>query len=208
MTQQGRAEQMSSTLRRTFSFLISVAALTIVWITLSPSPDKVAGGGTGVAARDSMPAPGTRVSPHETTEIVTHAGRIAIEYGRPFKRGRKIWGGLVPWRQWWMPGADEATLLRTDHPIVLDVLPLSAGEYSLYMWVDPERPQLIVNRQVGQSHKEYNSVHDVGRVELIMADRSNAVEQLTFVLTEKGVKAGTLSLQWDKVTYSVAFESR
>src|SRR5262249_54068213 len=39
---------------------------------------------------------------------------VGIEYGQPQRRGRDIWGVLVPWNREWMPGADESTTLTTD----------------------------------------------------------------------------------------------
>ena len=107
-----------------------------------------------------------------------------------------------------MPGADEATLLRIDRSIVIGDLSVPAGEYTLYMWVDAENPKLIVNRQVGQDHKSYDSSQDLGRVDLIMADLDRVVDQLTFVIQEGHEQTGTLSLLWDRTKFSVDFASK
>src|SRR6185503_3342613 len=64
-------------------------------------------------------------SPHETTSAVIDGSRVTITYGRPFTKDpksgepRKIWGGLVPWDKAWRTGADEATLLITQKPLVI-----------------------------------------------------------------------------------------
>ena len=58
-----------------------------------------------------------RLSPHETATFQVDGCHIAITYGRPSKRGRVIWGGLVRWDRWWMPGADEATIVRANAPM-------------------------------------------------------------------------------------------
>lgn len=199
---------LSATLRRLVLVVLSVVALAVVSITLLPAPAKVARSRAAVENQEGTAVPARRPSPHETTEIVTKSGRIAIEYGRPFKRGRKIWGELVPWMRWWMPGADEATILRSDHRMVIGDLSVPAGEYTLYMWVDPEKPKLIVNRQVGQSHHDYDSSQDVGRVDLIRTGLDTVVDQMTFVLEESGQKSGTISLLWDRNMFSVHFVSR
>src|SRR5271168_2452727 len=65
-----------------------------------------------------------RISPHETTSAVIDGDRVTIVYGRPYTKDhktgemRKIWGGLVPYGEVWRTGADEATLLITQKPIL------------------------------------------------------------------------------------------
>ena len=36
---------------------------------------------------------------------------VTVDYGRPNVKGRKIWGGLVPYGKVWRTGADEATTI-------------------------------------------------------------------------------------------------
>src|SRR6185436_4571995 len=77
-----------------------------------------------------------RVSPHETHAFVVDDSHITFNYGRPSKRGRTIWGGLVPWGRWWMPGADEATIITTDRALTFGKLTMPAGDHTLSMWPD------------------------------------------------------------------------
>ena len=37
-----------------------------------------------------------RASPHETAKATIDGAMITVEYGRPYVKGRKIMGGLVP----------------------------------------------------------------------------------------------------------------
>ena len=84
-----------------------------------------------VAVVGSALAQRTRVSPRGTVEAHVDGASISMEYGRPYKRGRVIWGSLVPWNHWWMPGSDESTTITTD----------AAGElvpsYSVRRWNPP-----------------------------------------------------------------------
>src|SRR4249919_556858 len=91
---------------------------------------------TPISAQQRNPLPwAQRASPHERHSFVVDESKITIEYGRPFKRGRVIWGGLRPWGQWWMPGADEATTMITTGVLVIGPLTVPAGEHTLYMMV-------------------------------------------------------------------------
>ena len=58
-------------------------------------------------------------SPHETVSAVVDGAKVGITYGRPYMRGRKIIGGLVPYGRVWRTGADESTTLTTDAPLVI-----------------------------------------------------------------------------------------
>ena len=107
-----------------------------------------------------------RASPHDTVKAVIDGGNVPITYGRPFAKGRKIFGGLVPYGQVWRTGADEATILETDKMLMLGPLHLNPGKYSLYSLVDDKTWKLVVNKQVGQWGTEYQQGQDLGRVDM------------------------------------------
>ena len=50
-----------------------------------------------------------RISPQATVTYKADELDLKIEYSRPYKKGREIFGGLVPYNQYWRTGADEAT---------------------------------------------------------------------------------------------------
>ena len=78
-----------------------------------------------------------RISPHETVSKVIDGNRVMIVYGRPYTKdpdtgqNRKIWGDLVPFGEVWRTGADEATLLITQKPIIIGGATIPAGAYTL-----------------------------------------------------------------------------
>jgi hypothetical protein len=156
---------------------------------------------TGQGERRDRP----RISPHETTNAVVDGNRMTIVYGRPSMRGRKIWGGLVRWGSTWTPGADEATLITTARPILMEGRAIPAGTYSLYVLVDPDRPQLILNTQTGQWHTVYTPSKDLVRVNLRREMLSAPVEQLTLAIHAVPDGGGTLGISWDTTRYLVRF---
>src|SRR6185503_2921907 len=112
-----------------------------------------------------------------STAIATVNGvRIAIEYGRPSKRGRDIWGALVPWNREWMPGADEATTLTTNVPMRIGDINLAPGDYTFYLEPRADRVQLLVSKDVGQFHTVFDSQAVIGRAEMTMAKRTDRLE--------------------------------
>ncbi len=147
-----------------------------------------------------------RLSPRDTVHAQIDGATINIEYGRPYKRGRTIWGSLVPWNHWWMPGADEASSITTDHPIVFaDTLTMPAGEHTIYTQPGPDEFKLTISKETGQFHTQYHPNLDLGSVSMTLKKLSEPVEQLTFLVEPREGGGGTFKLVWDDREYSVPF---
>jgi hypothetical protein len=92
---------------------------------------------TTIACQSESEDPTTdrRKSPIAIAQV-NHEGTYAkIVYGQPYKRGRVIFGDLVPYGEVWRTGANETTELPlyTDVKIAdvtVDIMPISAmGKY-------------------------------------------------------------------------------
>jgi len=153
-------------------------------------------------------AQGRRASPHERTPAVTIGGSdMFIEYGRPYTRGRKIFGSLIRWDEVWCPGADEATYLSTSKPLKFSNLTVPAGKYSL--WIQPTEDvwTLIVNSEWDTFHTAHRSRTDIGKVPMQKETLPDTVEQLTFTIepTNAGAAAGRITMSWATTRVSVPF---
>jgi Protein of unknown function (DUF2911) len=162
-----------------------------------------------------------RLSPHETISSVIGGDRVMLVYGRPYTKSphtgeiRKIWGGLVPYGQVWRTGADEATLLVVQKPIILGGAAIPAGCYSVWTLPnDDGTAKLIINKQIGQWGEDlrtpknvYDEANDVARVDLKKSDLDDSVDQFTMSIEkDPDVKGGGLiKLKWEKTQYAVAF---
>lgn len=56
-------------------------------------------------------------SPRDTLNVTIQKSNISIDYSRPYKRGRKIFGGVIPYDSVWRTGASSATVLTLQNPI-------------------------------------------------------------------------------------------
>lgn len=117
--------------------------------------------------------------------------RIAISYGQPHARGRRIEGGLIPRDSVWRFGANQSTTLHTDVDLVLDTLRLRRGDYALYIQRTASAWQLIVNRGTGRWGTDYEPGDDVGRVALTARTRQEAEESLTIYLVPDAPRPGS-----------------
>jgi len=162
-----------------------------------------------------------RISPHEVISQVISNDRIVIIYGRPYTKAprtgeiRKIWGGLVPYGKIWRTGADEATMMTTEVPIVMGGATIPAGAYSIWLLPNADgTAKLIVNKQVGQWgvdeqgwHKVYDEANDVVRADMKKSDLPVSVDQFTIAIEADPDVAGggLIELKWEKTQYTVGF---
>jgi hypothetical protein len=130
-----------------------------------------------------------------------------VDYGRPRKRGREIFGNVVPWGQVWRTGANAATQLVVSRDIVIGSLVVPAGTYTLWTLPTASGWQLIVNRQFGQWGTEYDAARDLGRVPMTVVSLAEPVENCTIAIEAQGA-GGLLSVLWDRTWAHVPFTVR
>jgi hypothetical protein len=156
-----------------------------------------------------------RISPHETISKAIDGDRIMIVYGRPYTKdpttgqNRKIWGELVPYGEVWRTGADEATLLITQKPIVIGETTIPAGAYTL--WTLPNEDgtaKWIINKQVGQwgiGPGSYDQEHDLVRIDLQKETLDAPVDQFTISIAKNPSGGGVLKMMWESTAFSIPF---
>jgi hypothetical protein len=163
-----------------------------------------------LAAPAVAPAQTPRPSPDARVSRIVDGSRVTIIYGRPYMKGRKIWGELNPFGKVWRLGANEATLVVSQAPLEVGGAQVPAGAHSLYMLpLEDGSAKLIINRQIGQWGLEYDEKQDVARVDLKKETVSPAVEQLTIGVEKNPAGGGGLiTIAWDTLKYSVPFTVR
>jgi hypothetical protein len=144
-------------------------------------------------------------SPRDTTRATVAGAHLLVDYGRPSMRGRKIWGGLVPWDKWWRTGANAATTFVTDKPLAFGSLVVPAGTYTLYSVPRKSGPWLlVVNKQNGQWGTEYHQDSDLVRIPMTTAAVSSPVEKFAINIVPDA-SGGAIQLVWDTTEASASF---
>src|SRR4051812_3293988 len=154
-----------------------------------------------------------RLSPHETISTVVDGNRVTVSYGRPYSKDpksgepRKIWGKLVPWGKAWRMGADEATLLTTQKPIILGDQEIPAGAYTLYMVPDESgTSKIAVSKNVGGWGVPVDEKNDLVRIDLKKEPLDKPTDQFAMSLDKNPDGGGVLKLFWEDSQYSVPFK--
>lgn len=128
---------------------------------------------------------------YEEDASLSGPSRIAISYGQPHARGRKVEGGLVPLDTVWRFGANMATTLHTDVDITLGELKLPRGDYTLFILYARTGYTLIVNRGTGQWGTDRDPAKDIGRVALVSRTMAEAESALSIYLVPEAPQPGT-----------------
>ena len=112
-------------------------------------------------------------------------------------------GSLVPYGKVWCPGANVATGLTTEGNLQIGDLKLAKGTYSIWAIPGANEWTLVVNKQSGQHHLDYDPAEDFGRTRMNVKKLGNPVETLKFELRPDGGNKATLALQWETTEVSV-----
>ena len=152
-------------------------------------------GGMG-AAQTHGKANAAPLSPPAKASAMVAGASITIDYSAPSVRGRKIFGGLVPYGEVWRTGANAATTLKTTANLKIGSLMVPAGMYTLYTMPGADAWKLIVNKQTGQWGTVYHADQDLGRVDLKVAKNAAPVEKMKIEFTHTHGAMTTLHIVW------------
>lgn len=157
------------------------------------------------AAQEKAGAGLGTLSPRDSLKVNAGGATVAVDYSRPAKRGRAIFGALVPYGQVWRTGANAATSFRTDKALDFGGLVVPAGSYTLWSVVTAEGWNLIVNTLTGEWGTEHKPEKDLVTIPLERETLASPVERFT-ISVEPTADGGVLHLDWDTTRASGAFK--
>jgi Protein of unknown function (DUF2911) len=147
---------------------------------------------------------GPRLSPAASAECKLPDGKtIKTDYSSPRMRGRKIYGGLVPYGQVWRTGANEATTFVTGADLIVGGKAVAAGSYTIFTLPTADAWTLIINKKTGEWGIPYKYESDeLTRVPMNVSQLPSPVEDFTisYVPASGGC---TLQLDWATTRASV-----
>lgn len=172
------------------------------WIATPISNPDIAMIAKAWAAAQPMGVASTR----DTVNAKIGDATLWIDYGRPAKRGREIWGTLVPLDTVWRFGANAAAQMRTDRDLDIGGVTVPAGFYSLWLLPSAGQSYLIVNSQTGQWGTQHDASKDVARIPLEkhMTLPATAMEERFRVF----VQGDMLMMHWDRGGYGVKIRAK
>lgn len=129
---------------------------------------------------------------------------IEIDYSRPNKNNREIFGGLVPFGKLWRTGADAPTKVKFSDTVKLGDKEVPAGEYALFTIPNTTEWIIVLSKDAKvQSAADYKQENDAARITAKPISLSAVVETFTIGLADVKGASATLHLDWDETRVPV-----
>ncbi len=148
-----------------------------------------------------------RKSPLDIVTLKYEDLYIKITYGRPHKRGRVIFGDLVPYGKIWRTGANEATEITLTKDVLINKKRLKAGTYTIFTVPDKKKWQIIFNSDHGLwGSYNYNPDKNVLVAEAPVSETNTVYEPFTIELQLQDDSANLIMI-WEetKVALPIKF---
>lgn len=143
--------------------------------------------------------------PSPTAKLTQNVGltEIAIEYSSPSVKGRKIWGGVVPYGEVWRAGANQATKVTFSKDVKVADKMISAGSYAFFAIPSDKQWMLILNKDFNQNGAaNYKQDLDVIRFQAPPKATPHR-ERLAYLIQDFTDDAASLDLEWEKIRVSL-----
>ncbi len=149
-------------------------------------------------------------SPQKTAVYTQNDMDLSVSYSSPFKKGRDIFGALVPYGQTWRTGANEPTTFVTGSDVSIMGQSLPSGTYSIWtvpnadtwtIYINSKVPDWGVSMTTDGMKPSHNAKHDAVTVSVPVERLASPLENFTIDFEEK--ETVHLTLAWDTVKVSV-----
>jgi Protein of unknown function (DUF2911) len=128
---------------------------------------------------------------------------INVDYSSPRVKGRKIFGGLVPYGEVWRAGANEATTFVTNADVKVGGTDVPAGSYTLFAIPEADKWTLVVSMKTGEWGTRYpGPSEDLARIPMKVSATTGPVENFTIAF-DKSVSGCALHMDWENTRASV-----
>src|SRR5215831_15943962 len=129
---------------------------------------------------------------------------VEVDYSRPNKNNREIFGGLVPYGKLWRTGANAVTKIKFSHPVTLGGKEIAAGEYALFTIPTADEWTIIVSNDAKvQSAADYKQENDAARITAKSEALPDTIETFTIGLGDVKGASATLNFFWGQTRVPV-----
>jgi len=154
-----------------------------------------------------------RLSPKDSAEITLNDLNLKVEYNRPSKRERIVFGALVPFEKVWRTGANEATTFETNKDLIIEGILLKKGKYTIWTVPMEQSWKVMFNTKQydwGVNEKMepmWDPNYDALEIEVPTQQLNETVEKFTIAFDNKTGNL-KLTMAWDNTLIEVPIEER
>ena len=142
-------------------------------------------------------------SPKGETSIIEKELELNVSYYRPYKKNRLIFGekkdsALVPFNEYWRSGANFATELSLNKPVLFSEKYLKAGSYRMYAIPNSKSWEVVLNSEAGAfGFNPPDKKNDILSVIVPVKEMDQSFEQFTIDFNKDSLGIN-LIMYWDK----------
>lgn len=146
-----------------------------------------------------------RPSPNSSVMQYVGITKVKITYSSPGVKGRKIWGGLVPYDKVWRTGANNATEMHFSTNVKINGQSLPAGKYSFFTIPGDTEWTVIFNSRTDIEGLDYQGDADVLKLK-VRPETGGFRERMTFLIENNTNDGADIVLQWEKLRLVLKME--
>ena len=138
-------------------------------------------------------------SPRSNITQIIGLVSVNLDYSRPSKKSREIFGGLVPYNKIWRTGANNPTTISFSDYVKINNQLISAGKYHLYSVPTESTLDLVIYEKTDAwgSLPTFDKSKVIARVSSDFIDLPNTVETFTISFENISNNGSTLNIMWD-----------
>jgi hypothetical protein len=144
--------------------------------------------------------------PSPNAKVVQTVGLtdISVDYSAPGVKGRKIWGGVVPYDKLWRAGANSATKVTFSRDVTIVGKPVPAGSYALFVIPSKTTWTVVLNKDINQPGTGDGYKQDLDVLRVVVKPQAVPLrERLSYQVVDFNETQGWLVLEWEHVRLSV-----
>jgi hypothetical protein len=158
---------------------------------------------TTVKAQIDAPQPSPSAKAMQTVGLT----EVTLEYSRPAKRGRDIFGELVPFDKLWRTGANSNSMITFSDDVKFAGTDVEAGTYAVY--TKPGKKEWTVMLYNDTSNwgnpRTWDEDKVVATATVETKKLKNEVESWTMAINEVSMEGAHLQMMWDETLVAVPF---
>ncbi len=163
---------------------------------------------TGTFAQIQKPAPSPSCKITQSIGLI----KVDVDYSRPSAKGRKIFGGLVPFGEMWRTGANSSTKITFSDDAKVGGVALPKGTYALYTIPDEKQWTIIFYKNTtlgGVPGDKYKEEDVAAKFTVPAMTQRDLVESFTIGFNNLRNTGGDLEISWEytKVTMPITLDT-
>jgi len=132
---------------------------------------------------------------------------VKVEYSRPSKNNRVVFGDVVPFNEMWRTGANENTKFTVSDAVLFGKDTLKAGTYAIFVKPSATSWEVVFYTDITNwgTPDEWDEKKVALRTSAVVSSVNDVVETFTMSLDNLTTKSANLTFNWDKTKATLVF---